>query len=338
MKFTNTLQLLATMAIVACNGAQASDDTSNVSSGVVVGDVIDINNFANPKYANYQYQTYHSETSSGTESCCDNVVFINVGTAMGVTSYQLLSQKIVEEDPNQSTVAIMIDNNAGFLKIVKTSSVDYIHLTNLISSDITGILPECCLSQPKNGYLLGGHSAGGQAAVDAISELAGPGPHDEEFEFTVAGYLGLSSYDVAKNPTDINVPSMSWDFDMMTCFVGPNHSGIPAYEGSETDNRILYEVHLEGLETASGMHCAFTDDGCFTALVCGLNADQRPWIHQAVGESVNKLFTHVVGQPSFSKSDMELSSTGLPTTLFVNQESPSSQFAEAPHGFQPALA
>jgi len=151
-------------------------------------------------------------------------------------------------------------------------------IANAIAKDIASELPA---ENPR--YFVGGHSAGGQAAVEALAAKA--------FAFPVHGFIGMAPYEV--DPTTMSlagVPSMNWGFQHMTCGVNPAKAAHAGYEVSEEGHRVLYDTrntnwnHLTG-----GPHCVFTNSGCFG--MCHPKKDE--WMQEGVAQAVAN-FTSVV--------------------------------------------
>jgi len=219
-----------------------------------------------------KYEVWHD---ADVPACCSVVLLLTVGTAMSVQDYSMLSTKMIDASGG-ATGVIFIDNNPR--SIVKTSGTKLASIANAIVKDIASHLPA---ENPR--YFVGGHSAGGQAAVEALAAKA--------FSFPVHGFIGMAPYEV--DPTKMSlagVPSMNWGFQHMTCGVTPAKAGRAAYTISEEGHRVFYDVddktwnHLTG-----GPHCIFTNSSCLG--LCHPKKDL--WMQEGVAQAVHN-FTTVV--------------------------------------------
>ena len=131
------------------------------------------------------YIRYHYDDNAQQDAPCETVVLMSVGTAMTTGSYEQLSAELVT---NTSMVFIMMDPNP--FHIVKLSASKYTRLATAIADHITTLVP-VCTKPPIHGYIVGGHSAGGQAAIQALPQLLLHIP-------TIVAFLGLDPFN-AKN-------------------------------------------------------------------------------------------------------------------------------------------
>ena len=157
---------------------------------------------------------------------------------------------------------------------------------------------------------MGGHSAGGQAAQNAIANNAG----------LADAVFSIDPFD-ASVAANINVPAMYWGFDVTTCFVDKNKAAKEAYYRSNT-LRAFYKVDSVYSWGPCGyspkyFHCSFCDSHCPACTNCKLTPD---YFFDDVGASVNKFITAVF-YGTWSKSALSISST-TPLTLYTDSDQP----------------
>jgi hypothetical protein len=266
-----------------------------------------------------QLQAYYDDDSSST-TCCDAVVMLNVGTAMTVDAYSELAESIVQQSSSSSAttsiVAIIIDTNPD--NIQKQDREKYVDLANIIANNIMDLIPSsCCKQQPKNGYFLGGHSAGGEGAVRALSSSTNT--NSASLLFPVSGYIGLAPYQISEKDMSITVPSLLWGFSKTSCGVDTKQAARAAYTVSNPSSRIFYDVQTSNWRPLSGPHCSFADGGC-TVLGVALcsGGDKYSWIHDAVGDTVNRFISAVISGGSFERDQFDIGRDDV--KLFVNSQ------------------
>lgn len=99
---------------------------------------------------------YHYDDSVGEQ--CKMVMLIGVGTAMMVEDYDNLTRDVVTES---LVVFIMMDQNG----------TKYAELAKAIVRQMVVLILACRGRPPRNGYIVSGQSAGGQAAIVALPLL-----------------------------------------------------------------------------------------------------------------------------------------------------------------------
>jgi len=211
---------------------------------------------------------YHYDTNKGPH--CDSMLILGVGTFMTVNDYDNLSRKIAAS--SSSIMVIVADHNVN--NIIKTSPERYATLINALINQLDTVLPMCDHASQDKGpseLLFGGHSASGQAAVEAWQQGL------LSIEGYKVAFVGLDPYDIADRTIDesigLSIPSLSWGFTRTTCFVRTEKSAKAAYEITR-DSRVLYV--MDNAEKGSGVtHCAFTDRGC--GFRSHLNGCTMPW-------------------------------------------------------------
>ena len=224
---------------------------------------------------------HYDETRSSSSSSCNNILHLGVGTSMSVTDYDKLSKKIASKN---AMVVIVADHNVN--RIVKTSPQKYAMLHNEVMHQLSQLLPSICGHASGNvntiRLLFGGHSASGQAALQAWQQ----GLLDTR-DRSVA-FLGLDPYVVSNKTIDqqvgLVIPSLSWGFTKTTCLVNKENAATAAYEMTKS-SRVLYTFDNSGKGSCGTMtHCVFTDRGC-GSFVCSAKATFE-WVHDAVAEGI----------------------------------------------------
>lgn len=212
---------------------------------------------------------YHFDNS--THHQCETVALIGVGTKMGADAYESLSTDIVSDS---SLVFIMLDHNPRGM--VKLSPKKYAKLVKAVVDKITSLVTACKVPPP-NGYIVGGHSAGGQAAINALPSLS---------DIDLLGFLGLDPFNAAK-AGHIDIPGIFWGFARTTCFVTKSDAAALAYNHT-TKNRVFYQV---ANTRARITHCIFTDNGC-GGMACP-SKKEYSWVRSAVGDTLNRFVSAV---------------------------------------------
>jgi len=255
-----------------------------------------------------QLKFYYDD--SITSDPCDTVVMINVGAAMSATEYNDLGHSIASSSNKElSIIAIIMDDNPGDIR--KQDQNKYANLANAIVKNLKQIVLICAnRKQAKINYIIGGHSAGGEAAIRALTN------DPPLISFDVAGIVGLAPYQIdPKSTAKINVPSLMWGFAHKTCLVVSNKSDLAAYNISNSDRRVLYQVQNKfNVNPISGPHCSFADKSCKG--ICG-GGDEYAWIRKSgVGDSVYS-FILAIRSSSFTKTIFK-DQNG--TRVFLNKE------------------
>lgn len=202
MKFTQYLrQFLASLSLLSaalCSGTVLAYTDYSMSNGGV---------------------RVHLPTTSSAS--CD-VVVLAVGTAMSTSSYDSLSGAIT----SYGYATVIIDHNVGGL--TKTDATAYAALVAEVKANMPTWAAGKCGAI--NHYVLGGHSAGGQAAHYAVAA-----------DNNLADALfSIDPYNIS-SAANINLPYMVWGFNVTTCFVTKADAAQAAYQKS-TGKRAFYRV------------------------------------------------------------------------------------------------
>jgi hypothetical protein len=242
---------------------------------------------------------YHHDDSV-TTATCETIIMIGVGTAMGVADYDKVSAEMVMDS---SSIVVITDMAPGnFIK--KDKQKKFAALANYLSANLSTVIP-ICENLPKNGIVVGGHSASGQSALDSIPLL----------DFTAAGFMGMDPFIVSTSPPDayVEIPTIDWGFEKTTCFVNKNQAAKLAYQGGDPDARVFYQIQNPSKQIT---HCSFTDKGC--GIACGIDEAQSKLVRIMVGET-SKKFVAALESGIFEKSSFEVTSP-VDVNLSVNED------------------
>lgn len=286
------------------NGAFVSQIVSETK------DVITENKNLGRIRVHYLNETVDTSDSSSSRSCSD-ILMIGVGAAMKVENYDNLATSIVTKAGSSSLIFIISDANPG--GIVKLDADKYATLANGLRGQLSsGIVPMCTKTKDPN-FIVGGHSASGQATLEAVQKGL--------LDFVPDGFVGLDPFEISTRTMDLHsplpFPTMNWGFEKTTCGVQLDKAARGAYNLSSPDEgRVLYLIDNEDNDMT---HCVFTDKGCF--FICPTN-QKFNWVYESVAESVQSFLNaiHSEGIP-FSRE-----SFGLPSTrsgnvnLYVNND------------------
>lgn len=246
-----------------------------------------------------QVRVHHSVA---TPANC-NAILLGVGTAMSISSYDKLSDELIK----YGYVAVIMDHAPG--NMIKTDPAKYAALANDIKVNLSSWLSGSACSSITH-WVMGGHSAGGQAAQNAIAN-----------SLTQADAIfSIDPYNVS-NAGFVNVPALYWGFDVTTCFVDKNSAAKAAYLRSQ-NHRAFFRVAKKYSWGPCGyspvyFHCSFCDDHCPACTNC-MNTPQHFFVD--VADSVNR-FILATFNGTWSKAALTIPAT-TPLTLFVDGELP----------------
>lgn len=242
----------------------------------------------------------HYPTNKGPQ--CDAVV-LGVGTAMGVNGYDKLSSQLVAN----GFVVVIMDHAVG--NMVKTDKTKYRNLALEVKSNLLGWISDSQCTSISH-WMMGGHSAGGQAAHNALVD-----------DSTLAdAVFSIDPYDISGSG-QVNLPALYWGFDVTTCFVEKDKAAKAAYYRS-TSQRAFYKVAKQYSWGPCGyspkyFHCSFCDGHCPACTNCSTTPDS---FFVDVAASV-KRFANASFYGSWSKATVNGAST-TPVTLYVDAELP----------------
>lgn len=271
--------VLLALALTSFGSAHAANKDINASNGNV---------------------SIHYPTNTGPQC---NAIVLGVGTAMSVDGYDKLSTQLVA---NGFVVAIL-DHNVG--NLVKTDKNKFRNLALEVKSNLTAWISDSKCSSIAH-WIMGGHSAGGQAAHNALVD-----------DSTLADAIfSIDPYDISGSG-QVNLPALYWGFDVTTCFVEKDKAAKAAYLRS-TAQRAFFRVAKKYSWGPCGyspkyFHCSFCDGHCPACTNCATTPDH---FFVDVASSVNR-FVKASLYGTWSKAAVQTATT-TPVTLFVDAELP----------------
>lgn len=151
-------------------------------------------------------QTYRVFWSEENIEACEAIVILGVGTSMSISNYNVLASNIVEDRPY---IVVIADHNSGFM--MKLFALTFRKFFNSFMEHVDERIPMCLGKEPL--ILIGGHSASGQAVINALPEL-----HRKP-----DGFIGLDPYKVTMDMSLSNhgsfIPTLIWGFNKVSlCF------------------------------------------------------------------------------------------------------------------------
>lgn len=251
------------------------------------------------------------ETSAGdvrvhipdnSPSECD-AILIGVGTAMSAFSYDTLSAKF----NSYGYITVILDHQPG--ELTKTDANRYKALAEEVKLNLLDWVSNSNCTSIEH-WVMGGHSAGGQAAQNAVGN--NPGLADAVFS--------IDPYDIS-GAASVDVPALYWGFDFTTCFVDKDKAAKAAYYKS-TAQRAFVKVKRKYSFGPCGFspkyfHCSFCDGHCPACTNCQTTPGH---FFDDVGSSVKK-FIDAAFYGNWSKTALTFGST-TPITLYVDTDQP----------------
>jgi pimeloyl-ACP methyl ester carboxylesterase len=239
--------------------------------------------------------------SSSPTSC--EVIMLGVGTAMSRDSYDNLGAAL---NAHGYIVAIL-DHQPG--NLTKTDATKFKNLANDIKANLLSWLSGTGVSCSSVAHwIMGGHSAGGQAAQNAVSSTPG----------LAHAVFHIDPYDISGAGT-VSVPSLNWGFDITTCFVDKNKAAKAAYNKS-TGQRAMVRVNSPYAFSACGYspkfyHCSFADGSCPACTSCAFAPAS---FYTDVATSVKKFITAAF-YGTWSKANLNFTSS-TPKTYYEGSD------------------
>lgn len=242
---------------------------------------------------------------SNSPNSCD-AILMGVGTAMARDAYDNLSNAIIKH----GYVVVILDHAPG--NPLKTDADKYANLAEDVKSNLLSWLrPSNCKSI--NHWVMGGHSAGGQAAQNAVADNQG----------LADAVFSIDPYN-AKDTNPVYVPALYWGFAETTCFVEVNDAAKEAYNRSKSQ-RAFFKVAKKYSWGPCGyspkfFHCSFCDSHCPACTNCTNCTNTPSSFFTDVALSVKK-FINAAFYGNWSKSALAISSS-TPVTLYVDTDKP----------------
>lgn len=228
---------------------------------------------------------------------------LGVGTAMSRSDYDFMAAQM----NNKGYVVAIIDHNPG--QLVKTDATKYLNCANAVKANLVAWLAPYGLTSVAH-WLVGGHSAGGQAAHFAYA--ANPSLAD--------GVFSIDPYNLSGAPTVLG-PALYWGFEGTTCFVSVNDAARAGYYAT-SGQRALVRVKRVNSFNPCGFspkffHCSFADGHCPACTNC-MTTPASFFVD--VANSVQK-FVNAAFYGTWSKANLAVTMT-TPTVLFVDGDMP----------------
>ncbi|MFN8644969.1 MAG: hypothetical protein U0802_26095 [Candidatus Binatia bacterium] len=226
-----------------------------------------------------------------------------VGTAMSRTSYDFLAAQLNAK----GYVVVIMDHQPG--NLTKTDATKYRDCANLVKAQIGGWLAPAGFSSIAH-WIMGGHSAGGQAAQTAIATTPG----------LANAIFSIDPYNLSGAPR-VTGPALYWGFAGTTCFVTVNDAAKAGYYGTD-GRRAFVRVASQYSWGPCGyspkyFHCSFCDGHCPGCTNCMTTPNS---FFVDVANSVQR-FVNAAFYTTWSKANLS-GSTTTPTTLFVDSDAP----------------
>jgi hypothetical protein len=249
-----------------------------------------------------EVRIHFPENHQITNNQC-TAVLMGMGTAMRIDSYDKLATHVV----GHGHVFVAIDYAPG--NLVKTDAEAYLKLAEAVKDNLLAWLSDSNCNSI-NHWVMGGHSAGGQAAQNAVANRSG----------LADAIFSIDPYN-AKDTDLVHLPAMYWGFDTTTCFVEVDDAAKEAYLRSN-DKRAFYQVNTDYSWGPCGysptyFHCSFCDGHCPACTNCKLTPDH---FFVDVAQSLDR-FISVAFTSDWSKQALSFEAT-TPFTLFVDGDLP----------------
>jgi hypothetical protein len=237
-------------------------------------------------------------------------VIVGVGTAMKTGAYDEIAKEMTK---GQNVTAIFADPVPGLP--VKLVAPWFARQVNSIVANLAHLIPACGNVQQGPRIVIGGHSASGSAAFNAVLGNLFSG-------FEPAGFLGLDPWPVDNDKKGImQLPSMYWGFSQTTCWVNVTNAAKAAYSRTNHEHRVLVQIQNPN---STMKHCSFTDTGC---PFCGIDQvynQEAINIREGVGSTL-RVFLQAVITNNFDRSLFESLTFKVATKLFVGRDNVSSE-------------
>lgn len=232
-----------------------------------------------------------------------SAILMGVGTAMKSDSYDKLAKQISQ----YGHLTVILDHAPG--NMMKTDALKYTALAESVKEQLLNWIPDSNCNVIKH-WIMGGHSAGGQAAQNAVAN--NPDLAD--------GIFSIDPYN-AKDTDPVHVPALYWGFSSTTCFVEVNDAAKEAYNRSK-DKRAFVKVDTQYGWGPCGyspkyFHCSFCDGHCPACTNCKKTPKH---FFKDLAASVDK-FISAAFKDNWNKSALQFTAT-TPFTLYVDSDQP----------------
>jgi len=232
-----------------------------------------------------------------------NVFVLAVGTAMSRTAYDNLAEQLVAKN----YVAVIMDHQKG--NMTKTDAGKFTSCVKSVKAQIASWLNPAGFKSASH-WILGGHSAGGQAAHYAIA--ATPSLADAIFS--------IDPYNLSSAPA-VHGPALYWGFTGTTCFVTVSDAAKAAYlqtSGHRVEVKVgsVYSFNPCGY-APKYYHCSFTDASCPACTNCRFTPS---YFFTDIANTVQK-FVNAAFYSGWTRSALTVSTT-TPVTFYVDGDQP----------------
>jgi len=246
-----------------------------------------------------QYRVFYKSPSPAT---CE-AIMLGVGTAMSRDSYDNLANALTA----YGYVVVIVDHQPG--SMTKMDAGKYRACAIEAQNNILSWLSGKGISAIAH-WILGGHSAGGQAAQNAVGA-----------DLSLADAMfSIDPYNI-DGASRIALPGLYWGFNVTTCFVEKSDAAEAAYYYNDS-HRAFYRVKKTYSWGPCGYspkyyHCSFADGSCPACTNCMYTPSA---FYTDVAKTVNK-FINATFYGTWSKANLTVS-TSTPTTLYVDSDAP----------------
>jgi hypothetical protein len=226
---------------------------------------------------------------------------------MTTGAYDTIAKQMTQ---GQNVMTVISDPVPGLF--VKIFAPFFARQVNSIVADLKDLIPACGNVQHSPRIVIGGHSAGGSAAFNAVLGNLFRG-------FEPAGFLGLDPYPWpgAFKTGIMQLPSMYWGFSETTCSVHVADAANAAYSRTNHDRRVLVQIQNPN---STMKHCSFTNTGCL--FICGIDQNYKQQaidIRADVGSTL-PVFLQSVVTTSFKRSVFKALTLKVPAKVFFGDD------------------
>lgn len=181
----------------------------------------------------------------GTQATCAALVY-GVGTAMESSDYSFLATAVA----SLGHVVAVVDHAPGWP--IKLNGDAFNAAFTAVKAELVANRSFACAAW---SFVVGGHSAGGRAALGPATAAAD-------------AYWGTDPFDCSDvAAASLALPRVFWALPNTTCLVTASRAGAGGFAASPTGRKALYTLAVDTYHSSceaqpSYGHCAFTDHGC----------------------------------------------------------------------------
>eukprot|EP01039_Chlorochromonas_danica_P005512 gene5512-6069_t len=221
------------------------------------------------------------------------IVVLGVGTAMQVSDYSSLANNILNKIPN--ILVAILDHNLNWI-----DKRDPDLFVNAVNGIFDWLKTKFNVKAEGLQWYVGGHSASGMAAAQALYNTETSAPKRKKFypEIKFQGYIGVdpvADKSISRNPgLQLRIPSLVWGKEFWdTCVNVLAHysdSGVGFYANARSPATSSTGVvhHLISFNDSKSGHCIYSNAGCgFGPLHC-FDEKVAPTAWNNVGDSIRR--------------------------------------------------